>query len=281
MHIGVIGGLNLDILGFPHQELRLHDSNPGHVTMCAGGVGHNIGVQLTKLGHSVTMLTAIGNDSQALLLANLCRAENIDLSCALKVNAPTCTYLCLHDHTGDMYCALNDMQAVDCLTPDAIKDTLPMLSSCELCVMDANPPAETLLYAAQNLKMPIFADAVSAFKCQKLLPLLPSITAIKPNLMEAEAMTGEKDPEKAAKVLLDSGVQQVFISMGKDGVFYADHFTSGQVPAIALPEGTPLTGAGDCLCAGLIDGLLSRMNTHDIAQLGVRTAYHMLSKQSR
>lgn len=281
MHIGVIGGLNLDILGFPHQELRLRDSNPGRVQMQAGGVGHNIGVQLTKLGHSVTMLTAMGNDAQAVLLSNLCRRENIDLSCALKVNAPTCTYLCVHDHTGDMYCALNDMQAVDQLTPEAIRDVLPMLSRCELCVMDTNPPAETLQYAAGQLKMPIFADAVSAFKCQKLLPILPHITALKPNLMEAEAMTGEKEPDKAAKVLLDAGVQQVFISMGKHGVFYADRFSSGQVPARALPEGTPLTGAGDSLCAGLIDGLLSHMSTRDVAELGVRTAYHMLSHQQK
>lgn len=281
MRIGVIGGLNLDILGMPNAPLSLRDSNPGRVTLRAGGVGHNIGARLAAMGHRVTMLTALGSDAQADTLKVLCEKDAIDLSHALNTDKHTCTYLCLHDHTGDMYAAVNDMHAVDDMTPERILPLLPALDGCKLCVMDTNPPAETLLACAKALNMPVFVDPVSVFKGHKMLPMLPYVQAIKPNLMEARALTGEEDPEKAARRFLEMGAKQVFISMGGDGVLYADKDTLGVAPALPLPAGTALTGAGDSLCGGLIEGILQGLDTRETAYLGCKTAHDTLIELSR
>ena len=278
MRIGVIGGLNLDILGAPHQELAMRDSNPGHVSLRAGGVGHNIGAQLSLMGHDVTMLTALGSDPQAGVLMDLCKKDGIDLSYALHTNCPTCTYLCLHDYSGDMFCAINDMQAVDQLTPERIAPLLHALAGASLCVMDCNLPAETLSFCAQTLNMPLFVDPVSAFKAHKVIPALSHITAIKPNLMEARSMTGCRDAGDCAKWLLDRGVKNAFISMGAEGVYYADKHEMGVAPAIPLPRHITLTGAGDSLCAGLIEGLLAGKSACECAVLGCQTAHDTLLK---
>ena len=41
-HVVVIGAVNMDLSGTPAAALRSGDSNPGRVTLSAGGVGRNI-----------------------------------------------------------------------------------------------------------------------------------------------------------------------------------------------------------------------------------------------
>lgn len=70
--------------------------------------------------------------------------------------------------------------------------------------------------------------------------MLDKLTALKPNRMEAELLSGvtirdEADVQKAAKVLLDKGVQQVYISLGSDGLYAEDQ--AGRHVRLPLPEG--------------------------------------------
>ena len=41
-YVTVVGGMNMDIGGWPSEELVAQDSNPGRVRMSPGGVGRNI-----------------------------------------------------------------------------------------------------------------------------------------------------------------------------------------------------------------------------------------------
>ena len=49
----VIGAANIDIGGFPAAALAGGDSNPGRVTLSAGGVGRNIACALARLGAQI------------------------------------------------------------------------------------------------------------------------------------------------------------------------------------------------------------------------------------
>ena len=101
----------MDILGMPAEKLLLRDSNIGHVTLRPGGVGRNIAEQLVRLGCKCTLLTAFGTDSLADALCASCARLGIDISHALTAQGNTCVYLCLHDETGDMLAAINDILA--------------------------------------------------------------------------------------------------------------------------------------------------------------------------
>ena len=79
---------------------------------------------------------------------------------------------------------------------------------------------------------------------------------LKPNRVEAALLTGvditgRRSLRTAAEALLDAGVQQVVISLGAEGVFFADAEMSG---TLAPPQETieSVTGAGDALMAGLV-----------------------------
>ena len=57
-------------------------------------------------------------------------------------------------------------------------------------LLDANLSEEALVFLAENLRAPLFADAVSAAKAPRLRPVLGRLTAFKPNRMEAELLSG-------------------------------------------------------------------------------------------
>merc|ERR550525_39748 len=63
----VVGGCVCDIIGSPHSDLKgliARSSNPGHIQTFHGGTGRNITECIRRLGHSVTMLSAVGDDER-------------------------------------------------------------------------------------------------------------------------------------------------------------------------------------------------------------------------
>ena len=275
MRVLVVGGMNLDLLGWPGQPLQPRDSTPGRIVSRPGGVGRNIAARLAALGAEVSLLSVLGDDAWARLLTEACARDGIDLSLSLKTAYPSPCYLCVHDEQGDMLAGVNDMRALEALTPQALEARLPTLAGFDGCVLDANLAPDTLAFAARHIPLPLILDPVSVAKAGRVQPLLNRLAAIKPNLMEAEALTGCQGAPAAAERLLASGVRRVFISLGAEGVYYADAESRGRLPAQPLPA-RPLTGAGDAFCAGMTRALLSGKATADCARDGLAAAYDAL-----
>lgn len=270
----VIGGMNLDILGSTDIPFHERDSLPGHVTFRPGGVGRNIAEQLTHLKASVSLVTAIGNDQNAKFLLDSCNKLGIDLSYAVHVPHPSPVYLAVHDDSGDMVSAINDMRAMEALKPEHL---IPPLLEMEYdaCVLDANLSEPCLQAVTEHAKAPILADPVSAVKGMKLLPFLPRLHAVKPNLLEAFEITGQKTHMDASRFLLKQGVRQVFLSMGSRGLWYQDKDNQGLLPVMKVPT-VPLTGAGDALSAGLAMGIAKHGSIDAIALHGLQSVENFL-----
>ena len=66
-----------------------------------------------------------------------------------------------------------------------------------------------------------------------------------PNYAEAAAITGKKDLEEIAGTLLDCGVRNVIIKIGKRGCFIKNQEEAFIVPAFADTQCLDTTGAGD------------------------------------
>ena len=275
--IVVAGGMNLDLLGVPDERLMPRDSAPGKIILRPGGVGRNIAARLKALGAEAALITALGCDERAQLLARMCMESGIDLSLSLPTDRPAPCYLCIHDETGDMALAVNDMSAMEKLTPEAAAPRMAAVNGFDACVLDANLPEDTLLYMAKNAAVPLFLDPVSCFKAPRAIPTLPYLYAVKPNRLEAQALTGERNVERAAEALMGAGVKNVFISLGAEGVYYAGAAEKGYLPARPLPN-LPQTGAGDALCAGLILALLDGLGPRESALRGCEAAYHALAQ---
>lgn len=256
-YAAVVGGVNIDIGGKSYAPLVDGDSNPGQVRMSLGGVGRNIAHNISLLGIEVRLLTAFGDDLYAQRIAASCGELGIDISCALQVpGGTTSTYLYLGGPDGDMALAISDMDICNQITPQYLAGKLNLLNNAQLVVADTNIPAESLRYLAENCTAPLFVDPVSTAKAVKLAPILGKIHTLKPNLLEAELLSGvavhnDEDLHRVADTLLATGLRRVFISLGSRGVFAADHHGRLLLPCRPA-EPVNATGAGDAFMAGLV-----------------------------
>lgn len=265
----VLGGMNVDITGTPQTALRLGDSNPGRVRMAAGGVGRNMAENLARMGFRVELMAPLGGDGFAAFLQGACEEAGVGLRHAPRLPLPSSVYLCLMDGRGDMHAAVNDMALCEAVTPDMLD--MDALNAFDGALLDANLPAPVLARVAQEARVPLIADPVSAAKAQRLLPLLPRLAAIKPNRLEAQALTGEADPAQAARALCRLGVGRAFVSAGPLGMFYCGEGAEGRLPPPPVPVANA-TGAGDSATAAIAAGCLLGWRVEQTARLACRVA---------
>ena len=218
----VIGGANMDICGSPAGKLIAEDSNPGTVSVRPGGVGRNIAHNLCLLGLDVSLITALGGDIFSAGLLESCRALGMDMRMARSLpERRSSTYLYVTDESGDMHVGISDMDIVESVSPEWLSQHIARINRADAVVIDANLPEESIAFLAENCTAPMVADPVSTVKALRLKSILPRLRAIKPNALEAAALTGEQEPERAAKALLRAGVKQVYVSLGPDGILAA------------------------------------------------------------
>lgn len=259
----------MDIAARPAGRLVLHDSNPGRVSLRPGGVGRNIAHDLRLLGVEVSLVTALGGDLFARAMAENCRELGISLSLARSLPEQSGgVYLYLSDGAGDLHAAVSDMTICQAVTPDWLAPRMGEIGRADAVVLDANLPEETLRYLAENCPAPLYADPVSSAKAPRLLKTLPRLRAVKPNAMEAEALTGERDPERAARALLSAGVGRALISLGPEGLLAAE----GERVLRLLREPGPMVntnGAGDAATAALVWADLLGLSLEQTARAAV------------
>jgi len=273
----VVGGVNMDVGGRASSSLVARDSNPGKVRISLGGVGRNIAHNLALLGTDVRLLTAFGDDLYAQKIAASCGELGIDISHSLQIpGESTSTYLFIAGDDGDMALAVSDMDIYEHITPAWIQSRRTLLENAQVIVVDTNIPADTIRWMCDNIRVPIFADPVSTAKAEKLRPVLGKIHTLKPNRLEAELLSGvritdEASLEKAVRVLLDTGLHRVFISLGAEGVYAADRFGTLRMPAFPAVMRNA-TGAGDAFMAALAWAYLEGNDLEHTARLAQAAA---------
>lgn len=276
-YIAVVGAANVDIGGFPSGRAVPGDSNPGRVRVSMGGVGRNIACNAARMGLNVELVTALGGDAHAELLRADCARAGVELSYARSFSdEATSTYLFIADGVGDMTLAVNDMGILDRMTVEQVRPMLAALNGASLVVLEANLPEETIAFLAQNLTVPVLADAVSAAKAGRLRGAMPWLDAFKPNRIEAELLTGVTvtdgaSAKRAAERLLDMGARRVFLTLGERGVCCADGRETLLLPGVSACVRNA-TGAGDAFTASLAWSTLRGLSLRQTALAGMAAA---------
>ncbi|EPJ44251.1 MAG: hypothetical protein OFPI_40240 [Osedax symbiont Rs2] len=252
-----IGGANMDILGKPDAGISANSSTPGSVTSSPGGVARNIAENIARLGDKCYLIAAVGDDSRGRQLIELSNSAGVDTSLVLSIAGQTTScYLSIIDSDSEMQLAIADMQILDKLTPQRLQKQLPLLKQASLLVLDTNISPELMQFLFSNLpNTAFFVDTVSVAKADKITPFLQHVHSLKPNLIEAEKISGIKiDHPGQLPELADwfhgKGVQRIYISLGEQGLFYSDGQQQKLVKLQAL-EISNSNGAGDAMMAAL------------------------------
>lgn len=286
--ITIIGASNIDITAqsLDKSGAVLGDSRPGQIAISAGGVGRNIAENLGRLGFAPKFISAFGDDDfNDLIRASL---PNVDYSSSVISDGDSDCYLSLHDHEGEMTQAINQMSQIENITPSVIRDQADAIIDTKILVIESNLTPAALdeiaaILSASPKKSFVIAEAVSAYKCPRLIPHLPILSLIKCNRIEAQALTENpiSSPKDLIKALHDQGVQNVILSLGADGFMASDGASTHHVEAspnqpIQANQGN-VSGAGDALLSGFIAGLASDKSFAEAAQMAGRAATLTLS----
>jgi pseudouridine kinase len=285
-YVTVIGGVNMDIHGFPKNKLIPGDSNIGSVKMSLGGVGRNIGENLVRMGIETKLISVLGDDIYGSKIIEDSTLVGLDMKDSLILKGEsTSTYLAVLDETHDMTVAISSMDIYERMTINFIKDKKYVIDNSMLCILDTNIPVDVIEYLLNNHRTTdFFIDTVSTAKARKVGHLIGNIHTLKSNAMEVEAITGmeiknDDDLKRNCEFLMNKGVKKIFITLGKNGVFYCDGTTMKHIKANNVkPINT--TGAGDAFMAALVYCHLNNMNINESANFSTAASVVALSHEN-
>jgi len=285
-YVCVIGGLNIDLQGSSDAPLVFNDSNPGEIEMSAGGVGRNIAENMARISVQSTILSYVGKDALGEFVINKTKMANVDTSLLIEHSTlPTSQYLSVLDDNNDMLVSISDMRIIDEMTIQDIVNWNDALEQSSAIVIDTNIPVKVIEYVVDNfIHIPLFLDPVSFAKTSKILHIIGKFHTIKPNKLEAELISGIsiKDNESmlnAAQNIFNKGCKQIFITLGKEGVFYFDGKGYGHY----LHQGVNIksaNGAGDAFTAGVVYGFLNLTSIEETAQFASAAAVIALQSKN-
>lgn len=274
----VVGGLNADVLGRTLRPPELHTSNPALAGVTPGGVARNIAEHLARLvpaGVSVRLLGAVGTDPLGAGVLEATARAGVDVTGVLHLPGQTGVYMAVLDERGELHIGLAAMNLTDALTPELTALWRSEVNGAALLVLDANLPAGVvagLRQAALAAGVRTVLEPVSAPKAARLYRNLngdlSGLYLIKPDRAELRAMSGLPDLAAGAARLLESGVEHVLVTLGREGsVLYRPDTPPLYTPALQTVV-RDVTGAGDALVAGLCAGLLRGYGLPDAVRLG-------------
>jgi pseudouridine kinase len=284
-YISIVGGANIDIIGFPSNKLIIKDSNPGQVKVTLGGVGRNIGENLARLGVETKLISAVGSDLYGAKILEEARIIGLDMKESLVLKeSPTSTYLAILDEMGDMKVAISHMDIFDKVTVEFIRTKKQVIENSKICIIDTNIPEEVIDYILTQFKgVDFFLDTVSTTKSKRVKDKIGAFHTIKPNKIEAELLSGieiknETDLITVAEYFLNQGVKRVFITLGDDGVYYNDGVSSKHIknPKIDVVNAT---GAGDAFVAALAYSHFYDFNIEKSARFAMAASILALSHE--
>ena len=285
-YVCVVGGLNIDLQGSSEAPLIFNDSNPGEIEMSAGGVGRNISENLARISIDSKILSYVGDDTLGDFVINKTKVANVDTSLLIKHSTlPTSQYLSLLDDNNDMLVSISDMRIIDEMSIQDIIKWKDELNNSSAIVVDTNIPVEVIEYVVEHFsQIPLFLDPVSFAKTSKILHIIGKFHTVKPNKLEAELISGikiedDKSMLSAAQKIFEMGCKQIFITLGRDGVFYYDGDEHGH----HLHQGVKMmsaNGAGDAFTAGVVYGFLNLNSIKKTSQFASAAAVIALQSKS-
>ena len=248
------------------------------VSLVVGGSAAITAVAAARLGASVELVAAIGDDAAGqFMLGELRRAGVGTGHVIVRRDLPTGMSVAL-SRGGDRAIltalgAIASLTAVD-IPAEAFRRTRHVhVSSYFLLADSLGPDLATVLAAARSAgaatSLDTNWDPSGRWRSDALSAALAETALLLPNEAEALALSGAADLDAAVASLSarQPAGSRLAVKLGERGVLTADGPVRHQ---ISLPAVTPVdtTGAGDCCNAGLIAGLLQDLPFTQAAALG-------------
>ncbi len=281
--IVVIGSANTDMvvksakLPLPGETLL-----GGAFFMNAGGKGANQAVAAARAGGNVTLITKVGNDIFGKQTIEGLQKENINTDYVfVDDTAPSGTALIMVNDDGEN-CIVVAPGANAKLLPADIERVKDILDA-EIILMQLEIPMETIIEVTKIAKSSNQKVIINPAPAQKLNDeLLNGLFVITPNETEASFLTGinvvdEETASQAADIFLNKGVQNVIITLGKQGAYFQNENLKLKINAPVV-QAVDTTAAGDTFSGALTVAITENMLWENAVQFAVEAASLSVTK---
>lgn len=294
----VVGGLLLDETTIVEGDLISGASNPVAWKRFAGGVAANAARAACSVyegqshlsgtnSSSVTLYTALGNDSDAAALLNTMASIDLAVDAHYVDEFSTGRYSAIMDSSGNLLLGLADVGVAEQLHASHVLNKLNRSAVNTLVstlLIDANLSADCiaeLTKEASEYHSFVAALTVSPYKAKKLLPVAEHVDLLFCNRQEAMALTSaaaDRPPhtdnivslEQLASQLVELGFSDLIITDAGNGLLSRCQGinTMVQVPEINITHN--VNGAGDTLAGATLAAMttgLSQLQAIELAGL--------------
>lgn len=245
-HIVVVGSLNMDLVA---RSPRL--PNPGETLLGSdfrtfpGGKGANQAVAAARVGGIVSMIGRVGvDDFGAALLGNLAANGVNAANVRRDPDYPSGVALITVSDEGQ-----NTIIVISGsnwrVSPADIAESSAEFENASVLLLQLETPLPAVQRAAEEARRRGVRVVLNPAPARPLEPeLLRLVDVLTPNQSEATLLTGESDPEAAARKLLEAGVRSVIVTLGEEGVLVLEEAGSARIPRHEV-KAVDTTAAGD------------------------------------
>jgi sugar/nucleoside kinase (ribokinase family) len=282
----IYGDVEMDILlKAESADADAQDVKVDEISYSPGGSASNCAAIAGSLGQPVTFIGTIGNDSWTEPLLNDFRGFNINARYVKRSQGMTGTCVSVVDDAGERkfysYRGVNEVDPPG-VPPESVwkKHHCLQLSGYSFQQPNSRQTAWSMLRTAKRNGLDVSLDPSYLFAKQtgsEMDELLAHLDFMFPNLVEAELLSGEQDPVKAARVLRGRGVGTILVTLGSDGCLLSSKDNEVFIRIDPLEKVVDTTGAGDAICGGFLTGWLKGLSSIQACKLGCAAAAHIVT----
>jgi ribokinase len=256
-----------------HAVIRFH----------GGGSAANTAAWLAEAGAEPLLAGRVGDDERGSTVRDELRGEGVEAVLAVDPELPTGTCIVLVGPDGERTMA-PDAGANDGLSDADVSDEL-LASAGHLHVAGyallrtgSRPAARGAIARALERGMSVSVDPSSAaLLSPEFLDHADGAGLLLPNAEEARMLSGESDPERAARALA-ARFGEVVVTLGADGALWTDGRESVRCEAVPVEAVVDSTGAGDAFAAGLLAARMNGATPEEALKEGARLAARAVSQ---
>lgn len=282
----IYGDVEMDILlKAESAEVGAHDVKVNEISYSPGGSASNCAAIAGSLGQPVTFIGSIGNDTWMEPLLKDFRGVNINTRYLKRSQGLTGTCVSVVDAEGERkfysYRGVNETDPPG-VPPESVwkNHHCLQLSGYSFQQPNSRQTAWSMLRTAKRNGLAVSLDPSYLFAKQtgnEMDELLQQLDFMFPNLAEAELLSGEQDPIKAARVLRGRGVGTVLVTLGSEGCLLSSANNELFIKINPIDKVIDTTGAGDAFCGGFLTGWLKGLSSVQASKLGCAAAAHIVT----
>jgi len=273
-NVVVIGSLNMDLVTRAPRLPRGGETLIGEsFSTIPGGKGANQAVAAARLGAQVSMVGCVGSDAYGQQLRGALLAEGIDCQAVSVVDGSSGVALIVVDDNSQNAIVIV-AGANGELTPTVLDRFDAVLQSAEVIICQLEVPDATVGHALKRGRELGKTVILNPAPASRALPAewYACVDYLIPNESEAMVLSGLavdslENAEAAATQLIGAGAGKVIVTLGAQGLMFAngssfEHFPAPRVKAVDT------TAAGDTFVGGFAAALASGKSEVEAIRFG-------------